>query len=242
MGSAVRLVGLASILGCGPSAGTGEGSGGNDGGSGGSSTSSTGVEASGPSTTMQTSASGSTESSVDTTTGPDVPEACRARGWDLDYAYFQQQVAGGGGRYWYTTRRALYETGFSPDCYYSTTIEVDAGAVIRRVLEGPEPASGGDITSCTDAPFDESGDALGSHDTGVAGPLWTGDDVYLACCDDVLAIEPADEYDVGYGTSDDGLLSVCNATAKGCADGCTSGPDGFGNGEAFVWGFGPLPP
>jgi hypothetical protein len=238
-----RLVPLLVLgLGCGPSTGDGDG-----GGSGEASSANDGVSA--PATTDSATGDATTTGGADTsgdtaadvTTGPDVPQACLDRDWDDHYASFQQHVAAANGRYWYTSRRYVYATGFTPDCVYTTTIEVDAGVVVRRILGEPEPVRGGDPTACTDAAFDEMGAEVGTHDAPSAGPAWTGDQVYVACCEDILAIEPAENYDIEYYANEEGLLLECYALEQNCADGCDFGPDEFDANSVDEWGFGPLP-
>lgn len=225
------LLGL--VLACGPSVGdpSGEGS-----GSGGSESTTAAASVS------VTSSTDATSSGIDSSsTGEAVPAACAAVGWDTSYDAFRTLVGEVPGQYWYSSRHAIYYSGFSPDCWYTTTVEVMGGVVIRRVLSEPELARGGDPSACTEPPFDEMGADVGAHDTTIAGPPWLLDELYDRCCDDILAIEPADEYDITFTTFDNGVIRSCYAVQHDCADGCDFGPQGFGTNGLEQFELGPLP-
>ena len=230
---------FALVLACGPSVGkpSGEGS-----GSGGS-------ESTTAAASVSSSSTSTTTTGVDTTTGDpgssstgeSVPAACVEAGWVTSVDAFRTLVGQVPGQYWYSSRHAVYYSGFSPDCWYTTTVAVEGDVVIRRILSEPELARGGDPSACTEPPFDEMGADVGAHDTTIAGPPWQLDELYDRCCEDILAIEPADEYDITFSTFDNGVIRSCYAFEHNCADGCDFGPEGFGTNGLEEFGLGPLP-
>jgi hypothetical protein len=191
-------------------------------------------------TSSSTSTSTGTSGGESSTTAEPPPAACAAVGWDTSYTTFRALVEQAGGRYWYWVRYPVYGGGFSAECYYTTTLEVADGVVIRRILEAAELVPGGDPSVCTEPPFDETGAEVGAHESDVAGEPLLFDAYYESCCEDILTIQPAEDYDISFSTSDNGIVNACTAYEHGCADGCTVGPDGFGSAQ-FELGLGPLP-
>ena len=107
-------------------------------------------------------------------------------------------------------------------CSGLTTLTVVDGVVVGRALETTPESPGAEPEDCP-APYDESGDALGSHIDGYA--VSTLDEVYERCCD--LAQMhgryhtgfEGDNTDVFVKIGDDTLLRVC---MTGYEDGCSS--------------------
>lgn len=103
-------------------------------------------------------------------------------------------------------------------CVYTTTIEVDAGAVIGRALTidvyGPMPPA-------CDEPFSEGPGEIGTNESDWAAPARTIDALYQECCGMIIGGGG------GYFYADnDGLLSYCGddyCDDGGCQTG--SGPD-----------------
>ena len=85
----------------------------------------------------------------------------------------------------------------------------------------------------------EEGTALGSHDA----PLqpWTMEMHYEACEQDVLSQDP-DEASLTMCTFESGVLAHCSYFPTNCADGCSTGPEGYESGIDFSeFGFGLAP-
>ena len=96
----------------------------------------------------------------------------------------------------------------------TTEIEVRDGSVVRRRQTRSNPDG---VTE----EWVELGDELGSH-TG-CHPVQTFEEVYATCLDEVLCLDPADNW-IFLELSEDGLLQTCEYFPKGCADDCAGGP------------------
>lgn len=127
-----------------------------------------------------------------------------------------------GGCYFYTTsQESGFIDGLTPECRYHTTVIVAAGVVVERRFE--RAADSGD--DCA-ANFVETGAAVGTTQNDIAAPAVTLDEVYAACCTEVLQLQPAEEYDITFGVDEHGWIKTCWAYPLGCVDGCSQGPYG----------------
>ncbi len=125
--------------------------------------------------------------------------------------------------YYYTVLRSA--AGLVPPdfCIYRTLIAVVDGKVVERRFEISDMLG---EPECEKS-FTEQGDEVGTGVAEFVAPPATVDALYGACCDNVLHIEPADEYTVTFATDDAGLMKSCYYVANGCADGCDGGPLGY---------------
>lgn len=129
--------------------------------------------------------------------------------------------------YWYTAHLGSI-SGFGPNrCSAITLVVVESGSVVRRVRY---EATGFDgyLEECGE-PFVEEGDEVGSHARNTAtAPPWTLDDVYAACCAELLAVEWPRDTQVLFNVDRDGLLRGCEAYDATCCDHPPWGPAGWG--------------
>lgn len=175
-------------------------------------------------TASTTSTDGEGSGTDDTTTGG-VPAACSARGWDDSLATFQMLSTSSNGTYYYTRRSGGIGFGFD-ECTFETTIEAAGGIIVRRSLAIIEVPEGWTEAECALAPYVEEGDQVGTNDEAYSVHPYTMEELYEGCCD-LLAIEPAEEYDIGFGVDDYGVVSSCYATFIDCGEGCSAEVDGF---------------
>jgi len=192
-----------------------------------------------PGTTSTTSlTTGDTaDTTGDSTTG--VAVGC---GEDPDFAAswsaWQAAVEVNGPTYYYSVLRGV--GGLMPPdyCIYRTLIVVSNGIVTDRHFEIDQMV--GDPQDC-ETPFFESGAEVGTNVANFAAVPATVDTLYGACCDQVIHIEPAEEYMITFEVDKQGLMAQCFYVPNGCADGCDSGP--LGDSLIFeTLAFGPPPP
>lgn len=106
-------------------------------------------------------------------------------------------------------------------CRFTTTIEVDGGAVVSREFVvmpyGPEPPP------CdVDAGWVEGPGEIGSHDESRAGEPALIEELYESCCELVFLATP--DMDDFFREDDAGYMAYCGDDY--CDDGgCESGPD-----------------
>jgi len=180
------------------------------------------TETTDPGTTSATSTTGDPSETTGETTGGAI--AC---GEDPEFTAswnaWQAAVQTNGDTYYYSVLRSF--GGFQPPdyCIYRTLVVVVDGAVVERRFEVAQKV--GDPPEC-DAPFIEKGEEVGTQVADFAAVPVTVDTLYAACCDEVIHIEPAEEYMVTFEVDDGGLMKQCYYVANGCADGCDSGPLG----------------
>jgi hypothetical protein len=181
------------------------------------------------------SSSGASESS---TGGGETPAACIERGWDDSLATYQSMSEAAGGTYYYTR----YSGGIVPfgeECSFETTIEVVAGVVVRRSLAILNLPDGWTDADCSVQAYVEEGDAVGTESSYYSVPPYTMEQLYAGCCE-LLAIEPAEEYEIGFGTDDAGIVKGCFANYVDCGEGCEASIDGFTGFELHDFAFGML--
>ncbi len=190
-----------------------------------------------PGTTTTLTTGDTSETTGDTTTGTAVgcgedPEFTAS--WDA----WQAAVETNGATYYYSVLRGF--GGLMPPdyCIYRTVIVVIDGAVVERHFEIDQMV--GDPQDC-ETPFTENGEEVGTQVANFAAIPATVDTLYAACCDQVIHIEPAEEYMVTFEVDKQGLMAQCFYVPNGCADGCDSGP--LGSSLVFeTLAFGPPPP
>ena len=169
-----------------------------------------------------TSTTGSTTDTGDTTTGA---LACGEHvEFTASWEAWQAAVEQNGATYFYTLLSG--GGGFGPPdfCQYRTTVAVADGSVVERRFEVAEIV--GNPPEPCEATFTETGADIGSMGSDYAAAPATVEALYGACCDNVIHIEPADEYTVTFGTDKEGFMHTCYYVANGCADGCDGGPLG----------------
>lgn len=176
------------------------------------------------STSASTSESTDGSGTDDGTTG-EVPDACSARGWDDSLATFQMLSASSNGTYYYTRRSGGIGFGFD-ECTFETTIEAAGGVIVRRSLAIIDVPEGWTEAECALAPYEEEGEQVGSNDEPYSVHPYTMDELYAGCCE-LLALEPAESYEIGFGVDDSGVVSSCYATIADCGEGCEADVDGF---------------
>jgi hypothetical protein len=77
-----------------------------------------------------------------------------------------------------------------------------------------------------EAGFVEEADQIGSSSALVVAPPWTLDQVYDACCEDVLSLDSARKT---FEVDSNGLISRCYAHYASCVGECSPvGPEEFG--------------
>lgn len=182
------------------------------------------ASASSTSATTASTTDGEGSGSDDGTTGG-VPAACSARGWDDSLATFQMLSLSSNGTYYYTRRSGGNGFGFD-ECSFLTTIEAAGGVIVRRAVEIIEVPEGMTEAECALQPYVEEGDQVGTHEGAYSVHPYTMEELYEGCCD-LLAIEPAEEYDIGFAVDDYGVVSSCYATIIDCGEGCSADVDGF---------------
>ncbi len=201
---------------------------------------STGEPATTGTSTTATSTSTSTGESTtdDTTTGS--PVGCAEDPeFTTSWNAWQAAVQGSGDTYFYTVLRSF--GGLMPPdyCIYRTMVVVVDGAVVERRFEVAEKVG----NPVCDEPFLEKGEDVGTQVVDLAAVPATVETLYAACCDDVIHIEPADDYMVTFTADDKGLMNQCYYIANGCADGCDGGPLGASlSFESLVFGAAPPAP
>lgn len=176
-----------------------------------------------PATTGSTSASssGSSGDTDDTTTGAlacnELPD------FVASHTAWEAARDAHANTYYYTVLRSA--AGLVPPdfCIYRTLIAVVDGKVVERRFEISDTLG---EPECEKS-FTEQGDEVGTGAAEFVAPPATVDALYGACCDNVLHIEPADEYTVTFATDDAGLMKSCYYVANGCDDGCDGGPLGY---------------
>jgi hypothetical protein len=178
---------------------------------------------------------GSSESS---TGDGEIPAACLERGWDDSLATFQSMNAAASGTYYYVRGSGGSGLGFE-ECSYETTIEFAGGVAVRRSLVITElpPVDGWTEADCGLMPYVEEGSAVGSHAGHDNVYPYTMEELYAGCCD-LLAIEPAADYEIGFSTDDAGIVSHCYATLADCGEGCEANVDGFSGFGLIAFAFG----
>ena len=193
-------------------------------------------------TTGATTTTGSTTTTEETTGGETTGGAVGCAEdpeFTASWNAWQTAVQANGATYYYSVIRGT--SGFGPPdyCLYRTTIVVTDGAVVERRFEISQMV--GDPVDCEEA-FTEMGENVGTQVSNFAAVPVTVETLYGACCDDVIHIEPAEEYMVTFEADDQGLMKQCYYVANGCADGCDGGPLGptldF---EALAFGAPPAP-
>jgi len=171
-------------------------------------------------TTAISSTSESSTTSEDSTTGglacADVPD------YVASFAAWEQARDANANTYFYSVLRG--PSGLVPPdyCIYRTLVAVVDGQVVERRFEISEMFGEADC----DKTFTEKGDEVGTGTADYLAPAVTVDELYAACCDMVLHIQPADEFTVTFSTDKEGLMNTCYYVANGCADGCDGGPLG----------------
>lgn len=186
------------------------------------------------STTAQTSST--TSDTDDTTTGAlacnELPE------FVASFTAWEAARDANANTYYYSVLRGF--SGFGPPdyCIYRTLIAVADGKVVERRFEIAETIGNPEC----DKSFTEIGDEIGTGVADFVAPPATVDTLYGACCDNVLHIEPAEEYTVTFSTDKEGLMKTCYYVANGCDDGCDGGPLGFAlDFEVLAFGAPPAP-
>ena len=177
-----------------------------------------------PATTGSTSASSSSGSSGDTDDTTTGALACNELpDFVASHTAWEAARDAHANTYYYTVLRSA--AGLVPPdfCIYRTLIAVADGKVVERRFEISDML--GD-PECEKS-FTEQGDEVGTGTAEFVAPPATVDALYGACCDNVLHIEPADEYTVTFATDDAGLMKSCYYVANGCDDGCDGGPLGY---------------
>ena len=120
-------------------------------------------------------------------------------------------------------------------CMRTYTLQVIDGAPASRSMVA-EPF--GAQESCEPG-WEEEGGALGSNEA----PLqpWTMEMHYEACEQEVLSQDP-EENSITLCTFEVGVLAHCSYFPTNCADGCSTGPEGYASGIDFdEVGFGLAP-
>ncbi len=161
------------------------------------------------------SGSGSPTLGSDGSTGGGPPAACVEQGWDTSLQTWQASVDAGGGHYFYVAETANYRGKGLVDCWYHTTIRVEAGTVVERSFALVDSLEGAD---CEDD-FEEVGDEIGQSDVPYASAPVPLDQVYAECCSNHLDV-PKDEFVTYFQVDEAGLLQFCGAAYDGCLDGC----------------------
>lgn len=154
---------------------------------------------------------------------------------------FESLVASAGDVYHYAVygRECIEMGDFDCDvaCDWKTELEVSAGVVVRRRLTLPIPPMEGE---CTGVPFDEVGDALGSHDDPFVAPLRTVAELYASCCEQVFGLQSEFPGSTPrFQTDEAGVIELCFLETDECAESCDLGPAGVISLASF--GVGPLP-
>ena len=153
-------------------------------------------------------------------------------------AAWQAAVSTNGATYYYSVIDGFGPFG-EPYCMYRTLVAVTDGVVVERRFE--IALMDGEPVEC-ETPFIEMGAEIGTHDVNYAAEPVTVDALYAACCDEVLHVEPAEDYTVEFTTDDRGFMKQCYHVMTACADGCDSGP--FGSSldfEVLAFGAPPAP-
>ncbi|HWB81785.1 MAG TPA: hypothetical protein VG755_42780 [Nannocystaceae bacterium] len=171
-------------------------------------------------TTTDDDGSGSDD---DTTDG--IPLACSSGEWADSLGKFQMLSLSSNGTYYYTRRSGGIVFG-SDECTYETTISAAGSIIVHRSVEIIEVPEGWTEAECALQPYVEEGDQVGTNDEPYSVHPYTMEELYEGCCD-LLAIEPAEEYDIGFGVDDIGVVSTCFATIVDCGEGCEGEVDGF---------------
>lgn len=111
-------------------------------------------------------------------------------------------------------------------CIRTYTLQVINGAPASRSMV-TEPF--GAQESCEPG-WEEEGGTLGSNDA----PLqpWTMEMHYAACEQEVLSQDPNENF-VTLCTFETGVLAHCSYFPMNCADGCSTGPEGYASGIDF---------
>ena len=154
------------------------------------------------------------------------------------WSAWQAAVEVNGPTHYYSVSRG-FGGRMPPDyCIYRTMIVVNDGIITDRHFEIDQMV--GDPQDC-ETPFYENGAEVGTNFANFAAVAATVDTLYAACCDQVINIEPAEEYMVTFEVDRQGLMAQCFYVPNGCADGCDSGP--LGASLIFeTLAFGPPPP
>lgn len=194
-------------------------------------------------TTTASETTNASSTTVDTSeTGGDTTGGAALCGDDPEFTAswnaWQAALETNGDTYYYSVIRGI--SGFGPPdyCLYRTTVIVVDGAVVERRFVISEMV--GDPQDC-EMSFVEKGAEVGNTFSGFAAAPVTVDALYTACCEQVIHIEPAEEYMVTFEVDKDGLMHQCFYVANGCADGCDGGPLGPSL-EFEVLAFGAAPP
>ena len=126
-------------------------------------------------------------------------------------AVWQEMKAADDGAYAYT-RTFRSWTG-----YHSVTrFVVEDDMVVRRTFQGYDESD-----QLLDS-FDEQGEEVGSTE-GIT-PVYTIDELYEVCRDEVLTKDP-EANQIYLAFRDDGLLERCHYIPSGCQDDCSMGVD-----------------
>jgi hypothetical protein len=197
------------------------------------------------STSSSSESSSSESSSSSSDEGPTAPAECVAVGWDDSAAKFAELLELNSGAYWYSTTQVVSDS-IAAVCTYKTSVSFVDGVPTRRRFEGPtwfgDPNHMPDPEGvCYEVEFDESdAAAVGSTASDFAAQPRPLDQLYDACCTEVLSLAP-EQYNVTFTTFDNGLMRFCRAYEADCVENCWHGAADWGPIEIDELGFGPLP-
>jgi hypothetical protein len=120
-----------------------------------------------------------------------------------------------GNRYSYVVIRGTIkvESSTEPGCLHLTTITVEDGVVVRRRFHDAHMGE-----NC-EAGFVEEIDQVGSLSALGAAPPWTLDQVYQACCEDILSLDSAQARQ-SFIVDSNGLIKHCSANDASCNGEC----------------------
>ena len=208
----------------------------------------TGSESTGAAPTSSTTGTtdveptGTGETGATGTTGGETTGGALGCGDDPEFtaslAAWQAAVSTNGATYYYSVIDGFTIYSEGNNCMYRTLVAVTDGVVVERRFE--IASMEGDASEC-ETPFIEKGAEIGTHDVNYAAEPVTVDALYAACCDEVLHVEPAEDYTTEFKTDDRGFMKQCYHVMTACADSCDSGP--FGSSLDFeVLAFGAPPP
>jgi len=138
------------------------------------------------------------------------------------WAAWRAAAGSHGDTYYYRVQRGLYYFDEPKYCVHQTLVAVVEGKVVERRFTLVDAAGGLDCA----ADFVEKGEEVGTHNPAVGAPAVTFDALYIACCDMVIHIEPADEYAVSFVTDEAGLMRSCSYEINACGEPCSGGPLG----------------
>ena len=198
--SCARLLPTAALLAvaCGPDKGTGDDS----------------------TTITPTTTATPTTAGDDSTTGE--PLCSENTQFTAAWTAWQKAIADKGATYFYTVRRS--PGGFVGEnyCIYRTLIAVTDGQISERRFEVAELVGAPDC----EPSFIEKGAELGTHiDEFLAAPI-TVDALYTGCCDDVIHVQPAEDYSIQFAVDEAGLMARCYYLINSCGESCDGGPLG----------------